>query len=288
MMSNLPPLKALTFFNQVAQTKHFARAANILNVTPGAVSQQIKQLERFLGCQLLVRNTKNVELTNQGENYFKDIHRALSIIESATDRIHPQANQSIQIQLMATLALQWLIPNLNDFYTQHPDININLMTSADADSSIDLNRVDFSIQLADHRPNAEAQKLWEDELVLVYSPLYFTDSNIHTATSIYVNHRFRKYDWQHYCEQASFSANDKVLYLTSTAQAIKAAINGVGALVTHLPLVYPLIQEEKLTIYQSPIKNSNAYYLVEGNTLWQNPSKRAVKDWLLAQAEKYF
>ena len=286
-MKNLPPLKSLVFFDQVAQTRHFAKAAKKLNVTPGAVSQQIKLLEQFLGCQLLLRNTKTVALSNQGENYFNSIHPALSAIALATNRIRPEQHGMIQIKLMATLALEWLIPRLSDFYIHHPNISINLMTSSDADSYSDDRSVDFSIRPAKHKPDERAQKLWQDALVLVYNKAFFAEAELENATQIIVNHRFRKEDWNYYARQSGFVPGEKQLQLTSTAQAVQATLNGLGVFVTHLPLIYHLIETGKLTVYGPSVKSAEAYYLIEGNDLNQSLAKARTKAWLLQQAAEY-
>ncbi|WP_119344658.1 LysR family transcriptional regulator [Facilibium subflavum] len=285
-MYHLPPLKALVAFNAVAQTKHFANAAKKLNVTPGAISQQIKILEQFLGCQLFTRNTKNVVLTNQGQIYYQEVHQALLQIENATTHIKPADQNTIQIKMMATLALQWLIPCMSDFYINHPDISINLMTSIDADKAAD-EQVDFNIILSEQKPKDKAQKLWQDSLVLVYSNKHFNKSNIHKAAAIIVNQALRQHDWQDYCQKSQHPMPEKTLSVTSTAQAIQAAINGLGVFVTHLPFVHQLVQSKTLSIYQKPVTTPYAYYLVEGNHLIYKQAKNTVREWLLTQADQY-
>lgn len=88
-MNTLPPMKALPVFDAVARYRHFSRAAQSLHVTAGAVSQQIKQLEHYLGCQLLERSNKSVDLTPEGERYWRAIHQALQTIDAATQELKP-------------------------------------------------------------------------------------------------------------------------------------------------------------------------------------------------------
>ena len=69
----LPPLKSLIFFESAARLHSFTRASEELNVTQGAVSRQIRQLEQFLGKALFRRERRQVVLTDDGHNYYVSI-----------------------------------------------------------------------------------------------------------------------------------------------------------------------------------------------------------------------
>ena len=58
------------FFYAVATYKSFSKAAKNLLISQPAISYAIKELEEHLGTKLFIRNTKNVELTEEGENFF--------------------------------------------------------------------------------------------------------------------------------------------------------------------------------------------------------------------------
>ena len=282
----LPPLKSLPYFIAVAKHKHFSQAASELNVTPGAISQQIKQLEQYLGCMLFTRDTKQVELTTEGIGYYKDIEQALSQIEHATGKIKPLDHNTIQIRLLSTLAIQWLIPRLADLYLTHPEINLNLMTFTENRSQT-LDNADLIIQLADNKPNPQAHKLWSNQLILTYNSAKIQSSNLDKSAAIIVNHPLRDLDWKNYCTSTGFIMPNKKILVSSTMQAIQAVENGLGSLVTHLPLIYPLIDKKTLQIFGKPIATEQSYYLIDSQPHRYSKNKQIIFNWLIDQATKY-
>jgi LysR family glycine cleavage system transcriptional activator len=89
MSHRLPPLNGLRSFEAAARYLSFTRAADELCVTPGAVSQQVKSLERALRVTLFRRLPRNLVLTNEGEAYLPAIQSAFDIISKATDATAP-------------------------------------------------------------------------------------------------------------------------------------------------------------------------------------------------------
>jgi LysR family glycine cleavage system transcriptional activator len=89
MSHRLPPLNGLRSFEAAARHLSFTRAADELCVTPGAVSQQVKSLERALRVTLFRRLPRSLVLTNEGEAYLPAIQSAFDIISKATDSTAP-------------------------------------------------------------------------------------------------------------------------------------------------------------------------------------------------------
>ncbi|KEZ68594.1 LysR family transcriptional regulator, partial [Pseudomonas syringae pv. syringae FF5] len=83
---SLPPLKALQAFEQTARFGNLARAAEVLDLTPSAVSHQLARLEALIGRQLFVRAARGVTLTPVGEQYLKDVSGVLHSLAVATER----------------------------------------------------------------------------------------------------------------------------------------------------------------------------------------------------------
>jgi LysR family glycine cleavage system transcriptional activator len=89
MSHRLPPLNGLRSFEAAARHLSFTRAADELSVTPGAVSQQVKALERALGITLFRRLPRSLVLTHEGEAYLPAISSAFDIISRATESTAP-------------------------------------------------------------------------------------------------------------------------------------------------------------------------------------------------------
>src|SRR5277367_4848313 len=116
MSRRLPPLNALRAFDVAARMMNFTLAAKDLNVSQGAVSRHVAQLEAFLGTKLFHRNHRDVRLTAEGEKYAQSIRVAFDRVDEATrcllraDRPRP-----LRIKLFPTVAIKWLVPRLGRF-----------------------------------------------------------------------------------------------------------------------------------------------------------------------------
>ena len=82
-MRKLPPLAALRAFEAAARHSSFKRAANELNVTPTAISHQIRLLEATLGLQLFVRGIRRVDLTPAGQRLYPTLRDGFDGFEQA-------------------------------------------------------------------------------------------------------------------------------------------------------------------------------------------------------------
>jgi len=94
-MSRLPPLIALSYFEVAARTKSFALAAKELNVTPAAISHQVKALEEYLGVELFVRHHRRVSLTPAARAALPELHEWFQVIADAVEKIRLYADSAM-------------------------------------------------------------------------------------------------------------------------------------------------------------------------------------------------
>lgn len=148
-LSRIPSLNWLRVFEAAARTGSFARAAGALNMSPPAVSQQVKALEGYLGKPLFERGPRNVVLTEAGHAFLPTVARALHSVEIATDNLFGKpGRQPLTVQCSAMMASGWLIPRLDTFRERHPEVQLTLiseiMTEEPARPGTDL-RITFGL-----------------------------------------------------------------------------------------------------------------------------------------------
>ncbi|MGY6270899.1 LysR substrate-binding domain-containing protein [Achromobacter denitrificans] len=144
-MRRLPSLNALRFFDSAARQSSFTLAARELCVTHSAVSQQIRQLEEWLGCPLFERRAGGVRLTAAGLSLQRSAQEAFDLIERRCDELRLCAQPAeLAVGAPASFLSNWLIPRLDDFEARHPDIRIRLQTAADP-ALLNTQRVDALI-----------------------------------------------------------------------------------------------------------------------------------------------
>ena len=141
----LPPLKALQVFEVAARAGSFARAAQELCVTQTAVSHQIKILEEFVGGLLFERLPNGLVPTPLGQTLRPDIAAGFAHFEAAMNllpRPQPRSAQVLTVSALPSFAQEWLLPRLEQFRAQRPDIDVIVQTDYKmvdlADSDVDV------------------------------------------------------------------------------------------------------------------------------------------------------
>lgn len=150
-LSNLPPLRAIQAFEQTARFGNLARAAEVLDLTPSAISHQLAKLEVMIGRQLFVRAARGVTLTPVGEQYLKDISGLLQSLEAATERAASDVSlDCLRLHSAPSFGLLWLMPRLEAFRMSNPDVQINLSCSYE---SLHFSRDKIDVDIRHGRPN---------------------------------------------------------------------------------------------------------------------------------------
>jgi LysR family glycine cleavage system transcriptional activator len=136
MPAYLPPLTALRAFDAAARHMSFAKAADELNVTPAALSFQIKSLEEHLGTPLFRRLNRAVELTDAGRALAPDTKDAFEmLVRGWRAAQRAEDHQSLTVTAGPAFTAKWLAPRLYDFAQEHPEIELRFSAS--------LRRMDF-------------------------------------------------------------------------------------------------------------------------------------------------
>ena len=121
----LPPLNALRAFEAAARHQSFARAADELNVTQGAISRHVKLLEGQLGVALFRRQPRGVELTTQGRALLPELTASFERIARAA-RQSAESDRELRVACQPTLATRWLVRRLPGFQQARPEMRVSL------------------------------------------------------------------------------------------------------------------------------------------------------------------
>ena len=121
-----PPLTALRAFEAAGRLGGFARAAEELSVTPGAISQQIRLLEDWAGLQLFRRVAQGVELTDAGDRVLDDVSRAFDALGQAAQGLRAEAGTRVHIAALPAIATLWLAPRLPELRAALPGCEVSV------------------------------------------------------------------------------------------------------------------------------------------------------------------
>ncbi|WP_159014492.1 LysR substrate-binding domain-containing protein [Acidisoma sp. S159] len=142
---DLPSLTTLAVFEASARHRSFKLAADELNVTPGAVSRQIKAIEEELGVPLFNRLGTGVSLTGAGEDLYAVLSSTFSRTSEAV-RMIKRGDRTRNVTLACTdaFAAMWLIPRMLDFWKRFPELTVDHLIS---DNTRDYRRVEVELRV---------------------------------------------------------------------------------------------------------------------------------------------
>jgi len=166
-----PPLHALQGFVAAARLGNLSRAAESLNLTVSALSHQMRGLEARLGQQLLVRKSRGVGLTPDGQRLLERIGPHLDAISQALQPFAARHDDRLAISATPSMASAWLVPRLGDFLAAHPQVEISLQsTEAVVDFSRDTQVVAALRVGLGQWPGVLSEHLFDEWLVPMASP----------------------------------------------------------------------------------------------------------------------
>jgi LysR family transcriptional regulator, glycine cleavage system transcriptional activator len=171
--SQTPDIRVLQAFEAAARHESFTQAAIELNLTQGAVSKQVRDLENLLQMKLFDRARQRVRLTDTARHYLTEVRAILDRLENATADLMSLRGQSkvLGIATLPTFGARWLMPRIGDFMAQCPSVQIDVSTRAEKfDFSKD--RIDIAIHygLPDW-PDADCAFLCSERVVPVATPI---------------------------------------------------------------------------------------------------------------------
>jgi len=171
MHRQLPPLNALKAFEAAGRTGGYVAAARELGVTPAAVSQQVKNLERYLGKKLFLRYNNRLSLTDAGLSVFAESAEALEKLAGMTARaLDGEVRSRLIISVLPSLASRWLNRRISEFVARDPAIRLDIRVE---DDPVDFARYNIDVRICYGRhlyPSLASTVLIHDEVLPLCTP----------------------------------------------------------------------------------------------------------------------
>jgi len=246
-----PPLNALRAFEAAARLGGFAAAAEELCVTAGAVGQQVKKLEQWVGAPLFERASQGVALTALGVEMaveFGDVFDRLGLaVQSMRLRAKPKV---VRIAALPSIAQLWLSPLLPAIRSGNDGVSISV-TVMERSPNLQREQFDLSFFFEENSNDANSIALIKEEIFPVCAPdLALQLRDVDDLSSVVCLHDLNwRGDWDKWLKFVSphnrIKTNGPSFSLYSLA--VEEAKNSAGVLMGHAPLVNQLIAGNVLT-----------------------------------------
>lgn len=295
MPNRLPPLTALRAFDAAARHMSFAQAAAELNVTPAALSFQIKSLEDHLGAPLFRRLNRAVELTEAGRGLAPDAQAGFAAL-GAGWRAAKRANDDSTLTVTAGPAFtaKWLAPRLFDFAQNHPEIELRFSASLKiVDFNID--EIDVAIRFGlGHDGEVYSDPLIHEWMTPMMTPAlaarFPTPADLFDAPLIHDDSiAFFKSpgDWAAWCRAANLELETSHGARFSQADhALDAAISGAGVVLGRISLATQSLETGQLVApYQTGLVTDAQFRFICPKGHETRPKIAAFHRWIRKHVE---
>ncbi len=286
MFSHLPPLNSIRVFDAAARLKSFKAAASELNVTPTAVSHQIRNLEDVLGTLLFERKTRAIELTEEGEKLAQVAFLTLQQLSSVIADV-AGSQTTLTVSTTASFAALWLVPRLEKFHQQNPKIQIVVKTGEQLDDLERDRRIDLIIRYGRDGEEASHKIKLVTETVGAYTtPLYLKNTTrIEDACLIvtkWKNQNLPSLSWNRVAAGRVNETN--IRHFDQEHHVIQAALAGQGVALVSSLLVETAVEQGWLVEFPNHPKTAGlAYYsIIPSYNVGDQKAKR-FQEWLVEE-----
>jgi len=297
MIRKLPPLNALRAFESAGRHLSFTKAAAELNVTPGAISHQVKTLEEQLKTTLFHRKTRALQLTDAGQAALPSVSQGFEVLAEAVDQIRAHSDCGIlTISVSPSFGAMWLVPKLENFRRKHPEIEIRLDGT---DRLVDFARDNIDVGIR-YGPGGysgvQVDWLFSQVNTPVCSPMLLKGKHplnhpddLQHHTLLHIDWKDTEASWRMWLLAAGVHDTNPARgpHFSMESMAVQAAIDGQGvALVGDILVTNELATGRLVRPFGSslitPLKFS--YYLLCKKESAEYSKIKAFREWLLEEA----
>ena len=295
----LPPLNALRAFEAAARHLSFTKAAEELHVTPGAISQQVKALEEYLGVTLFQRLNRALKLTAEAELSLPVLREGFDKLAEASNLLTAsETDNRLTVSAAPSFASKWLVPRLGDYQETHPDQDIWVLADMELTDFVK-DSVDIAIRYGSGEyPGLMVERLMTEEVFPVCSPQLMsgdiglnTPSDLSKHTLLHDNSPDNDEscpDWTMWLKAAGLDQIDgsRGLRFNQSSLVLEAAMGGRGIALAKRALAADDIAAGRLAKpfdLAQPIEF--AYYIACPKSKAVLPKVRNFLKWIRARAD---
>lgn len=288
MAVSVPSLNWLRVFEAAARAESFARAAQELNMSAAAVSQQVRALEERLEARLFERHPHAVRLTDVGRAYLPGVQQALLTLQNTTEGLFG-AHRAEQLYVRAVLLFAHgvLAEGYGDFSARHPQIVLQIDTG---NSFSDFSQGFSDLQVVFGSPSAygaEGDMLLSERLYPVARPEIAAqiDTPADLLQHSLIEIGTHRAGWPHVFEVSGiWPGAVKYIFADGTIMAFALARSGAGVALARAPASDRAMAEAGLVpcLDGFSVAGQEAYHLVYPDRAALRPAARTFRDWLMA------
>ncbi|MET1412703.1 LysR family transcriptional regulator [Roseibium sp. HPY-6] len=289
MAKRIPSLNWLRVFEAAARTGSFARAAELLAMSPPAVSQQIRALEAHLGRPLFKRAAAGVSLTEAGRSLLGVVGEALGRMESAAAALAAPGTPPLVVGVSMALSVGWLAPRLPGFLSSNPGVTLELYSLLGRPETPPRQAV-LWIAFGPPPPGTEGAALFGEQLVPVAHP--DIAARITTLEDI-LNHPVievadHRRNWAQVFGWDVLPSGTRTLFVDTTLTALAVAAAGEGVALARPPASDDLVRRYNLKpcVPGLHIQGVEQYHLLHLAGAELGPEAKVFHAWICDEAEK--
>ena len=270
----------LRSFEAVARLGNFTRAAETLNVTQGAVSQQILQLEQALGFRLVDRGRRPLGLTPEGERLAPVVEASFSQLRQVLGELSsPGGTLPMTLSCSPSFAMEWLTPRLSELRQYRPHVDIRVFGEFHRldKAQMSSEQLQAAIRYDPGRyHNLDATKFLDEYMIPVASPAFVAAhpelGSLKRLSGLWLLHDSRAWaeaaelqEWATWLAETGHVCDDLHLgkRFNLAMLAIGAAIAGEGIAMGRSALVLPHIRRgELVTPFPQATRSEAAYHFI--------------------------
>ncbi|MEM9475928.1 MAG: transcriptional regulator GcvA [Pseudomonadota bacterium] len=295
MSDRLPPLTALRAFDAAARHMSFAKAADELNVTPAALSFQIKSLEEHLGQPLFRRLNRAVDLTEAGRALAPGAQEGFSRLTAAWRAARRLSDtRTITVTAGPAITAKWLAPRIFAFANAHPEIELRFAAGLRI-MDFDRDGIDVAIRFGTTRDDGLFSKSvireWVTPMVAPgLADQFQSQSDLLRATLLHQDDTGfldPPIDWRAWFKMADLGPAPKAGPRFSQADhALDAALAGAGVVMGRIALAAEALRAGQLVMpFETSITTEAHYRFVCPEGSETRPQVAAFLEWILKETD---